>query len=625
MADSIELELKATANALFAKGIGGGELKEKLDDLTRAFTVAGAKSVDMNTRLVALGGGLLTAGRAALALGRQVAELGEALSDLSRRAHGGALTQVAVGWQTLRNGAVELGMSVVRLGEALGGAYVAVMRLAVMVGRFHPIFGQLIVLVEGAIGVWRNLAGWLDRATTFINGLTGATQELKPAIDSAHTATGILSGKVSQLEADTRAAKDATQLLDGKMTVASRAAAAFGEQVRALKNDMRDFSAAAREGETATDAIARMYASGRERLVQMGLERQNARMMARQFRQEAAAGHGRIGGVRVSDDMIASLTGVQAGPDLRELRGDVLAARAQQTFMTGSAAEVERARGETTEHWLRRELEHRRGIIAALGAQRTAELELNAAKEEGRRAALREANQARGQNLAEHTAVAKSNQRAADQERGTQAQRGDFGRQIVGQFGLVRNAQTGLLESTRTFAEQFSQAIGQGFQAGTQGITDFVTALASGQADFATGMGQMIRTLSQGLIAMAIPQAIFNLATGFAALATYRYDAAASAFTAAAIFGGLAAVGVAGAVAGSFMPGGARAAAPNPTAGGAGPRERSRMPSGAANDNGGGGTTVVINIDGHVYGGREFQDFLNQHTRASNRRDLMAA
>lgn len=88
-----------------------------------------------------------------------------------------------------------------------------------------------------------------------------------------------------------------------------------------------------------------------------------------------------------------------------------------------------------------------------------------------------------------------------------------------------------------------------------------IEAWADGEQTIGQAVGSIVKTVVKGVAIESGLKALFEFAEGWAALAGYRYDAAAGHFTAAGIYGAVAgAAGAAGAAMGAFGGGGGAAA-----------------------------------------------------------------
>jgi len=143
-------------------------------------------------------------------------------------------------------------------------------------------------------------------------------------------------------------------------------------------------------------------------------------------------------------------------------------------------------------------------------------------------------------------------------------------------------------------AQEEADAINGAFGAMGRAFSDHLMAVVEGREELGTALQGM---LSDTLLTIAKESSVkagLNLAEGFAALATYRYDAAAEHFAAAGIYTGVAvAAGLSGAAV-------APAAADKGSAAPA--RRESASPQGSASAQGGGGTVINVAFNGPQFG-----------------------
>jgi hypothetical protein len=208
-------------------------------------------------------------------------------------------------------------------------------------------------------------------------------------------------------------------------------------------------------------------------------------------------------------------------------------------------------------------------------------------------------------------------QREADQRKGREGyERSDEGVRASVERERAAAREQRMLEQRRdqyrTFTDEMEQLSGRrvnaareeaefvngAFQSMGRAFSDHLTAFIEGREELGTALQGMLADTLKAISQEAAVKAGLNIAEGFAALATYRYDAAASHFAAAGIFTAVAAAaGVAGAV-----------VAPQPQGGGVGgenasrDRERSAAPMSAGATNAPPATVINVAFNGPQYG-----------------------
>ena len=178
-------------------------------------------------------------------------------------------------------------------------------------------------------------------------------------------------------------------------------------------------------------------------------------------------------------------------------------------------------------------------------------------------------------------------------------------------------------ERQTSAAQQSAEAVTQALGAVGSAYSKHLMALVQGREEGGQALRGFLADTLTSIGQESATKAGFNVAEGIAALATYRYDAAAQHFAAAGVYTVVAAgTGAAGA---ALAP-----SAPSASASGASSVASSRgdRTGVAANDNGSGGTTI---IEQHFYspviGGRDATSAevgrgMQQFTRAADRRRL---
>lgn len=149
-----------------------------------------------------------------------------------------------------------------------------------------------------------------------------------------------------------------------------------------------------------------------------------------------------------------------------------------------------------------------------------------------------------------------------------------------------------------TAAQEEAESVNGAFRSMGKAFSDHVTAFAEGREEIGVALQGMLADTLKAIGEESAVKAGLNLAEGFGALATYRYDAAASHFTAAGIYTAVAlAAGAAGA---ALSP--QKSAAGKDQQGGA-DRARSASPApGASSQQGGGSTVINVAFNGPQFG-----------------------
>lgn len=208
--------------------------------------------------------------------------------------------------------------------------------------------------------------------------------------------------------------------------------------------------------------------------------------------------------------------------------------------------------------------------------------------------------------------------READQRKGREAyERSDEGARAFVERERTAAREQRMLEQRRdqyrTFTDEMEQLAGRrinvareeaefvngSFQAMGRAFSDHLTAFVEGREELGAALQGMLADTLKAISEEAAVKAGLNLAEGFAALATYRYDAAAQHFAAAGIFTAVAAgAGAAGALVAPQQ----QAAERGASGGGGRERERSAAPMAQGSTTGGGAVVINVAFNGPQYG-----------------------
>jgi hypothetical protein len=207
--------------------------------------------------------------------------------------------------------------------------------------------------------------------------------------------------------------------------------------------------------------------------------------------------------------------------------------------------------------------------------------------------------------------------READQRKGREAyERSDEGAQAFTERERTASREQRMLEERRdqyrTFTDEMEQLsarrinvareeaefVNGSFQAMGRAFATHLTAFVEGREELGTALQGMLADTLKMISEEAAVKAGLNLAGGFAALATYRYDAAAQHFAAAGIF---TAVAAASGVAGAALTPQAKGASSAPSGGG-NERDRSAAPMSQGSTTGGGTTVINVAFNGPQFG-----------------------
>lgn len=144
-------------------------------------------------------------------------------------------------------------------------------------------------------------------------------------------------------------------------------------------------------------------------------------------------------------------------------------------------------------------------------------------------------------------------------------------------------------------AQEEADAINGAFGAMGRAFSDHLTAVVEGREELGVALQGMLSDTLSAIAKESSIKAGLNLAEGFAALATYRYDAAAEHFAAAGIYTGVAvAAGLAGA---ALAP-----STPDKGAGGGGAAREPASPQGAPGGPARGETVINVAFNGPQFG-----------------------
>lgn len=144
-------------------------------------------------------------------------------------------------------------------------------------------------------------------------------------------------------------------------------------------------------------------------------------------------------------------------------------------------------------------------------------------------------------------------------------------------------------------AQEEAEAVSGAFTSMGKAFSDHLTAFIEGREELGAALQGMLADTLKAISQEAAVKAGLNLAEGFAALATYRYDAAAEHFAAAGIYTGVAAlagVGAAAVAPASGKPSGAPSAS----------QDRSATPMTSGSQSSRGDTVINVAFNGPQYG-----------------------
>lgn len=208
-------------------------------------------------------------------------------------------------------------------------------------------------------------------------------------------------------------------------------------------------------------------------------------------------------------------------------------------------------------------------------------------------------------------------QREADQRKGREAyERSDEGARAFVERERTAAREQRMLEQRRdqyrTFTDEMEQLsarrinvareeaefVNGSFQAMGRAFATHLTAFVEGREELGTALQGMLADTLKMISEEAAAKAGLELAGGFAALATYRYDAAAQHFAASGIY---TAVAAATGVAGAALAPQTKGASAAPTGGG-NERDRGAAPMSQGSTTGGGTTVINVAFNGPQFG-----------------------
>ncbi len=196
-----------------------------------------------------------------------------------------------------------------------------------------------------------------------------------------------------------------------------------------------------------------------------------------------------------------------------------------------------------------------------------------------------------------------------------------FAQSIRGNEALWREWQQSANQSmmlVRVSIESLAEEGGRAFQSFAQGMAQNIAQAVVYKQSIGDAMRAALAATLESIAAKALVESIYATALGFLELAEFDYEAAANAFTAAAIFGS---VGLASAVAGSAAaPKQGPSAAPSGTAGTSGLAAASGAPGGAG---GAQAPYIQVNVQtGHVIGPSGIEELAGMINDAVQNRDV---
>lgn len=313
-------------------------------------------------------------------------------------------------------------------------------------------------------------------------------------------------------------------------------------------------------------------------------------------------------GLEMAARMSAAEREARFGVDYEEIGGVALNARDILTRLRTQRIDV--LRRQTTERRAGESAGDRRRRVAQLNA-RIDELkqELRDAGESeaatGRREFASRQAPARAQyesvssglrERAESTIEKERNEATARRE--AEARKGQEAKSRVDQDRTFTQELEDLSGRRMSIARQEAEAVSFAFQTMGKAVSTHLVAVLQGKEELGTALQAMLSDTLSAISQEATVKAGLNLAEGFAALATYRYDAAAQHFAAAGIF---TAVAAASGVAGAALAPQAKGASAAPTGGG-NERDRSAAPMSQGSTTGGGTTVINVAFNGPQFG-----------------------
>lgn len=313
-------------------------------------------------------------------------------------------------------------------------------------------------------------------------------------------------------------------------------------------------------------------------------------------------------GLEMAARMSAAEREARFGVDYEEIGGVALNARDILTRLRTQRIDV--LRRQTTERRAGESAGDRRRRVAQLNA-RIDELkqELRDAGESeaasGRREFASRQAPARAQyesvssglrERAESTIEKERNEATARRE--AEARKGQEAKSRVEQDRTFTQELEDLSGRRMSIARQEAEAVSFAFQTMGKAVSTHLVAVLQGKEELGTALQAMLSDTLSAISQEATVKAGLNLAEGFAALATYRYDAAAQHFAASGIY---TAVAAASGVAGAALAPQAKGASAAPTGGG-NERDRSAAPMSQGSTTGGGTTVINVAFNGPQFG-----------------------
>jgi hypothetical protein len=209
--------------------------------------------------------------------------------------------------------------------------------------------------------------------------------------------------------------------------------------------------------------------------------------------------------------------------------------------------------------------------------------------------AQREANQRKGREAYERSdeglRAGVERERTAAREQRSLEERRDQYRTFTDEMEQLSARRINVAREEAEFVNNSFQSMGRAF-------ATHLTAFVEGREELGTALQGMLSDTLKMISQEAAAKAGLELAGGFAALATYRYDAAAQHFAASGIY---TAVAAATGVAGAALAPQAKGASAAPTGGG-NERERSAAPMSQGSTTGGGTTVINVAFNGPQFG-----------------------
>lgn len=313
-------------------------------------------------------------------------------------------------------------------------------------------------------------------------------------------------------------------------------------------------------------------------------------------------------GLEMAARMSATEREARFGVDYEEIGGVVVGARDILTRLRTQRIDV--LRRQTTERRAGESTGDRRRRVSQLNA-RIDELkqELRTAGESEAVAMRRQFDAAQAPAREEYGAVSRGlrerAQSVVEKERGeattrreAEARKGQEAKSRMEQERTFTQELEDLSNRRMSIARQEAEFVSFSFQAMGKAMSTHLVAVLQGKEELGTALQAMLSETLSAISQEATVKAGMSLAEGFAALATYRYDAAASSFAAAGIF---TAVAAASGAAGAALAPQTKGAGSAPTGGG-NERERSAAPMSQGSTTGGGTTVINVAFNGPQFG-----------------------